>query len=427
MKRRCALSLVLLLSLLVATIAPAVADVSTMSAGNFLGEYWSNPNLSGPPTLTRMDPTIQFFWGSSGSPDPMIPPDNFSARWTGTIPFAATGTYLFSLTTDDGARLWVDNVIVIDKWFDQSATTYQANVSLGAGTHQIRVEYYERVGDATVALSWGTATGGPTSGFYAEYFNNMTLSGPAAMTQYVSSINFNWGYSSPAPAVFTDYFSARYTGTFSFPTSGNYAFHMSSDDGGRVWVDGALIIDKWFPQAASEYVATIALSAGSHQVKMEYFEETGVAVARLWWNAATVTTEVIVDDLDPGFTKGGPYYQAMIGYKSHIFYTKNAYNVQENWGRWTPALTQPGNYQVFVFVPNNYATTHNARYTVYHAGIWNTRSVNQAAYYNAWVSLGTFNFSAGGGEYVFLNDITYEPYLTKFIGFDAVKFVYVGP
>ncbi len=194
-----------------------------------------------------------------------------------------------------------------------------------------------------------------------------------------------------------------------------------------MWVDGVLILDKWFPQAPTEYVATHHLTAGPHEIKMEYFEEAGIAVARLWWHKHGITPELIVDDLDPGFTRGGQFYQASIGYNSHIYWTRNAYSVQENWGRWTPTLSTPGNYEVFVFVPSNYATTRNARYTVYHNGLWNTRSVNQYIYYDQWVSIGTFYFNAAGGEFVFLPDITYEPYLSRRIAFDAIKFVYRGP
>jgi hypothetical protein len=80
--------------------------------------------------------------------------DNFSARWTQTVNFTA-GTYRFSVTVDDGARLYVDGQLKIDKWFPQGATTYTADVTLSAGNHDVRLEYFESGGPGVAQLSWG--------------------------------------------------------------------------------------------------------------------------------------------------------------------------------------------------------------------------------------------------------------------------------
>lgn len=70
--------------------------------------------------------------------------------------------------------------------------------------------------------------------------------------------------------------------THSF-TANEYTFTATSDDGIRVWVDGALIIDAWRAQAPTTYMATRTLPAGDHQVKVEYYEGGGGAVARVSW------------------------------------------------------------------------------------------------------------------------------------------------
>ena len=82
--------------------------------------------------------------------------DNFSARWTRTVNFAA-GTYRFSVTGDDGARLYVDGQIKIDKWFPQGATTYTVDVALSAGNHEVKLEYFESGGPGVAILSWANA------------------------------------------------------------------------------------------------------------------------------------------------------------------------------------------------------------------------------------------------------------------------------
>ena len=144
--------------------------------------------------------------------------------------------------------------------------------------------------------------------------------------------------------------------------------------------------------------------------------------------APATVTEVIVDDQGSGFSKYGTasYWQeAWIGYNGHIFWTQNNQWTIDNYAKWQPNLSSSGvgTYAVYVYVPNNYATTMNATYTIYHNGVTDTSYVNQNIYSNQWVLLGSYYFSASGNEYVQLVDKTGETALTKRIGFDAVKWV----
>jgi hypothetical protein len=113
------------------------------------GDYFNNPNLFGAPVLVRNDPTINFNWGS-GSPDPRIPPDNFSVLWTRTLSFDFA-TYRFQFRVDDGVRMYVDNVLVLDDWRDGPARDVFTDLTL-SGTRFFRVEYYERTGNALISL-----------------------------------------------------------------------------------------------------------------------------------------------------------------------------------------------------------------------------------------------------------------------------------
>jgi hypothetical protein len=125
----------------------------TCSTGQFLAEYFANVNLTAPPALMRCDATpLNFNWGT-GSPDPSIPADNFSARWTGQFPFSA-GVYTFIATADDGVRVRVDGDLVINGWVDQGPTPYTAYKTLTEGSHTVVMEYYERGGGAVAQLGW---------------------------------------------------------------------------------------------------------------------------------------------------------------------------------------------------------------------------------------------------------------------------------
>ncbi len=116
------------------------------------GEYWNNRNLDGNPILCRNDENVNFDWGN-GNPGNGVPADNFSARWTRTINFN-TGTYKFHLKGDDGIRLWVDGVLIIDAWRDQGPTEYTSEKYLSSGNHSLKVEFYENGGGALVQLWW---------------------------------------------------------------------------------------------------------------------------------------------------------------------------------------------------------------------------------------------------------------------------------
>jgi len=413
------IAFLLLSSMLI--LAPGVG-ADTVS---WRGEYYNNITLSGSPVLVRDDAAINFDWGA-GVPAPGVPADRFSVRWTSFVYFAA-GNYTFHVTADDGARLWVDDQLIIDQWRDQGATTYNAAKYLSAGYHSVRMEYYENGGNAVARLWWDTG-GATITEWRGEYYNNANLTAPVAVVRNDSAVNFDWGYGSPAPGVNAEYFSARWTRDVSFATSGNYVFSATVDDGVRVWVDSVLVIDRWYPQARTTHSGSIYLNAGTHQVRVEYFEATGLAVCKVSWavGGSSGATEVIVDDRDGGFIWGGPtsaFYGRSAGYRGHLFWTWNGSTQAYNWGKWFPHLPSAGNWEVYVYIANQNFGSKSARYTIYHSGTSHTQVVNQNNYSNQWVSLGTYAFTGGSSEYVYLSDATGEAYATRFVGFDAVKFV----
>jgi beta-glucosidase len=117
------------------------------------GEYFPNPTLTGEPTLTRVDDQVAFDFGVGG-PAPGLPVDQFSARWTGTLTAPATGTYVMATNSDDGSRVFIDGTQVVDNWGNHGPRTVTAEVPLTAGPHDLRVEYYENGGGASVSFGW---------------------------------------------------------------------------------------------------------------------------------------------------------------------------------------------------------------------------------------------------------------------------------
>ena len=116
--------------------------------------------------LTRVDPTVNFTWGTA-APAAGVTADNFSVRWTGRVQAPVSGTYRFTTVSDDGIRLWVNGVQVINNWTDHAATTNtSAAITLTAGVkYTITLEFYEkggqRHGQAAMDVSGTVAAGHP--------------------------------------------------------------------------------------------------------------------------------------------------------------------------------------------------------------------------------------------------------------------------
>jgi hypothetical protein len=102
--------------------------------------------------VVREDANIDFTWGG-GSPAPSVPADRWSARWT-KDQFFAGGNYRFTTEVDEGVRLYVDGKLRISQWDNTNTASFSADVNLSWGTHLIRMEYRDTVGDAIAKLSF---------------------------------------------------------------------------------------------------------------------------------------------------------------------------------------------------------------------------------------------------------------------------------
>lgn len=258
---------------------PVAAGPLPPSEHPWWAQYYPNRTLSGPSVLNRMDNAIDFDWGT-GSPGPGVPADNFSVRWSQDTWFD-DGTYRFTARADDGLRVWVGDTLVIDAWYDRQASWLTRDIYISRGVHPVQVEYYEHGGGAVIQLVWKRLQG--EAGWLAEYYANKNLEGATALVRADSAINFAWEGESPDPAIPNDQFSVRWTRTLSFP-AGVYRFHAAADDGIRLWVDGQLLVNAWYLQELpNDHWADLVMDEEPHQVKVEYFENSGEAHAHVWW------------------------------------------------------------------------------------------------------------------------------------------------
>ncbi|MCX5852858.1 MAG: BACON domain-containing carbohydrate-binding protein, partial [Deltaproteobacteria bacterium] len=142
----------------IAGLTFTINQAASSCPGQFWAEYFANQSLTGLPSLTRCEVSpLTWDWGT-GSPGIGIPSDHFSARWSGEFQFGEAGGYTFTSRTDDGVRVWVDDILIIDHWVDQGPTVYQATITLTAGAHTVVMEYYENLGGAVAQLRWDACT-----------------------------------------------------------------------------------------------------------------------------------------------------------------------------------------------------------------------------------------------------------------------------
>lgn len=138
------------------TFSLETPDTLPAATGDYTAKYW---NYSGSPTIPTTNPnysaitsSVDNNWGN-GSPNSAITADHFVAQYSKTQIFDG-GNYNFSVTADDGVRLYVDGQLILDKWIDQASTTYNVIKSLTAGTHSLRIDYFENGGGAVMKFNY---------------------------------------------------------------------------------------------------------------------------------------------------------------------------------------------------------------------------------------------------------------------------------
>jgi PA14 domain len=187
-------------------------------------------------------------------------------------------------------RLYVDGQTKIDAWIIQGATTYTADVFLTSGNHELKLEYFESTGAASISLNWTTlvncVASVPADRWKGEYYSGTSPTGELAMARDDGAgfldFNFGGGGSGSVCAPAVDNFSVRWTRWENF-AAGTYRFIAAIDNGVRLYIDGQLKIDQWGNLPPNTYTADVSLSAGAHEIKLEFVEYTGGASASLFW------------------------------------------------------------------------------------------------------------------------------------------------
>ena len=204
------------------------------------------------------------------------------------------------------------NLYFGDNFADVEAGTGNTNkglvmaASYVLGTLEREKTYYWRVDELEGNIThtgdvWSFTIAGETGGLKAEFFNNTSLAGEPALTRIDPQIDFSWGngttrgVNSPAQTIGVDNFSARWSGVLEVDITDTYVFRINANNGFRLWLDDRLIIDFWDnPTTDSLESEPIELIGGTTcNIRMEYFEGSDTATARLYWENSVRARQII--------------------------------------------------------------------------------------------------------------------------------------
>lgn len=126
---------------------------NTINNGSWTAQYYANNSLTGDPAAIITEPTPSHDFGG-GSPLPSIPVDNFSARWTSTQSLTG-GSYQISARADDGVRVSINGIQVINAFGGTPNTQQNVTLNLPTGNNVFVVEYQELTGNGFINFTIG--------------------------------------------------------------------------------------------------------------------------------------------------------------------------------------------------------------------------------------------------------------------------------
>jgi hypothetical protein len=151
--------------LLAATLTVCAAAAENPLQPGLTGRYYQMTNsLQDFPTIPaemkpdveRVDKQINFAATFEAFPGTKLV-DNFYVVWTGKIRIPAEGAYTFFLESDDGSRLFIDGVQVVDNGGLHDMQEGMGKAELKAGDHVIKIEFFDATEEAGCILSWKSA------------------------------------------------------------------------------------------------------------------------------------------------------------------------------------------------------------------------------------------------------------------------------
>ncbi|MCB0047868.1 MAG: glycosyltransferase family 39 protein [Caldilineaceae bacterium] len=244
------------------------------------GAYYPSDAISGLPTLTRRDPTIDFTPGNL----PLTAP--FTTEWQGVLRVSQYGDHGLRLDASGPARLWLDETLILD-----GSGANETTLRLAEGNHRLRLQATLPADNGTLRLSWqppdaAEATIIPAQALYhapvtangllGSYFANDEWQGPPALQRVDPSLDAYF-HILPLARPYT----VEWTGMLAIPETGRYGFGLASIDESTLWIDGEEVTAS--PGAGVYAEGMSELTAGLHPIRVRFADRTDHTHITLFW------------------------------------------------------------------------------------------------------------------------------------------------
>ena len=142
--------------------------------------------------------------------------------------------------------------------------------------------YSEHLTNFHITKSYGCGISSPQ--WSVDYWMNKYLAGYVNWhnNEDGTYIFRDWGDNGPGGGIPVNEWSARYVKTVSFP-GGDYRFHCQHDDGCKIFIDGQERVNGWWDSGFDGHDWGGYISPGTHEVKVEYYDNQGGARLEAWW------------------------------------------------------------------------------------------------------------------------------------------------
>jgi len=245
---------------------------------------------------------------------------NYAFRFRGSIDVPANGQYTFSLSSDDGSKLLINNQLVVDHdGLHTLESEESGKINLTAGQHDIEVQFFEVSGGDALLASWQGPTFGkrPISAVDLGSPNPQPSNNTDPTTQGKVAYKYfegNWqnipdfdnqvaikegevtGFDL-SPRQSDDFYGFEFKANLIVPNSGNYTFYTRSDDGSRLSINGNIVVNNDSRHGPKEKSGNIALTAGTYQLKVEFFQYNGGDSLKVDWQGPGIEKQAIPNEL----------------------------------------------------------------------------------------------------------------------------------
>jgi hypothetical protein len=274
------------------------------------------------PELKRVDANINVDSTREAWPGTKLV-DQFYIRWTGKLRTAANGSYTFFVESDDGSRLFIDGKEIVNNDGAHAMEEKSGTVELKPGDHDFKLEFYEKDLDAGCKFSWqppgaakqivpasvlfhagaegsGDLDGKP--GLLAEYygmdssiedFPKLAADKKPTVKRVDKNVNFESTQEAWPGTDLVDHFYIRWTGKLTASKAGKYTLFLESDDGSRCFIDGKQVVNNGGEHGMEEQSGEVELTAGAHDLKIEFFENEVDAGCKFFWQPPGQDKEIV--------------------------------------------------------------------------------------------------------------------------------------